>query len=57
MRNKRGEIFIAGLAVVAIITFGFIQTVRNGVFKKNMQKIGCKASNQGNAFCDAKYGK
>ena len=57
--NKAGEVFTAGIVALvligAIATRATIETSKNGVLKKNGQKIWCKMLNKGNEFCDQQY--
>lgn len=66
--NKRGSaIFVGGVALpmvvgyiwmfqAAVIGRGLVQTYQNGVLKKNGQVIACKFKNEGNDYCDKKFG-
>ncbi len=61
--NKKGfvalgmplGVFIIFCGMNAVIAKGLVETSRNGVLKKNGQKIWCKVQNKGKDYCDSLY--
>ena len=56
LRNKRGDVFLAGIIALAILGgLATYETASNGVLKNNGKKIWCKMQNKGNDYCDNLY--
>lgn len=57
--NNVGAFPVAGIVALAVMgavfTRATVETSKNGVLKKNGQKIWCKMQNKGNDYCDARY--
>ena len=62
LKNKKGVagmasaiIILASTVIVGSVGSGLYETSKNGVLKKNGQKIWCKVLNKGETFCNETY--
>ena len=64
LRNKKGQtgleipvsVYIIAGIMATITSLGLVKTALNGVLVNNAKVIACKVANNGEQFCNEKYG-